>query len=295
MNTEQVARMSGDKGFVAALDQSGGSTPKALEAYGVPPTAYKTEEEMYDLVHKMRTRIMTSPAFSGDKILGAILFENTMDREVEGEATPDFLWNRKRIVPFLKIDHGLEKIVDAVQLMKPIPGLAATLQRAKAKNIFGTKMRSVDHGANYGGIAAAVGQQFDFAREIAAARLVPIIEPEVNVFSHDKRESEEMLLGEVRRQLDALPSGMKVMFKFSIPEVDDFYADLMRNDHVVRIVALSGGYGRDEACEKLGHNHGLIASFSRALVEGLSSIQGDGEFNATLAKAVEEIYRASIT
>ncbi len=295
MNTEQVARMSGDKGFVAALDQSGGSTPKALEAYGVPPTAYKGEEEMYDLVHKMRTRIVTSPAFSGDKILAAILFENTMDREVEGEATPDFLWNRKRIVPFLKIDHGLEKITDAVQVMKAIPGLTATLQRAKAKNIFGTKMRSVIHGANHGGIVAVVGQQFDFAREIAAARLVPIIEPEVNVFSHDKREAEEMLLQEVRLQLAALPAGTNVMFKFSIPEVDDFYADLMRNDHVLRIVALSGGYSRDEACEKLSHNHGLIASFSRALVEGLSSMQGDDEFNAALAKAVDEIYRASIT
>lgn len=295
MNTEQMTRMSGHRGFVAALDQSGGSTPKALEAYGIPSTAYKTEEEMFDLVHKMRTRIVTSPAFSGDRILGAILFENTMDREVGGEATPDFLWNRKRIVPFLKIDLGLEKIVDAVQVMKPIPGLATTLQRAKAKNIFGTKMRSVIHGANPGGIAEVVAQQFDFAREIAAAGLVPIIEPEVNVRSHDKRESEDMLLREVLRQLEALPAGVKVMFKFSIPEVDDFYAGLMRNDRVLRIVALSGGYSRHEANEKLGRNHGLIASFSRALAEGLSAMQSDDEFNAALAGAVEEIYQASIT
>ncbi len=295
MNTEQLRRMHQDKGFIAALDQSGGSTPKALLQYGIPESSYSNEDEMYGLVHEMRTRIIKSPAFDAHNILGAILFENTMDRTVDGEPTADYLWNRKKIVPFLKIDKGLAETKDGVQLMKPIAGLDDLLKRAVAKNIFGTKMRSVIKEANPAGIAAVVAQQFDIAGKIAAASLVPIIEPEVDIHSADRRESEKLLKQEVRKQLSALDAGTKVMFKFTIPVEDNFYRDLMNEAHIVRIVALSGGYSQAEANEKLARNKGLIASFSRALSQGLSAQQSDKQFDAMLSDSVKSIYNASIT
>ena len=295
MNNEQLQRMRTGKGFIAALDQSGGSTPKALQAYGVSPGDYSGEEEMYDKVHAMRSRIMTSPAFSGDYILAAILFENTMNRSVDGMPTADYLWQRKRIVPFLKVDKGLAEQKNGVQMMKPMPGLDQLLLQAKAKNIFGTKMRSVIHEADPDGIAAVVTQQFDVARQIADAGLVPIIEPEVNIRSSDKAESEKLLKKFVLEHLASLDERVRVMFKFSIPEEDDFYRDLMDEPHVVRIVALSGGYSRDEADKRLARNKNLIASFSRALLEGLTVNQTDEQFNATLTETIREIYEASIT
>ena len=294
MNKEQLRRMRRDEGFVAALDQSGGSTPKALQQYGIPESAYAGEQEMYDRVHDMRTRIMTSPAFSRDHILAAILFENTMHRAVEGVPTADYLW-KKGIVPFLKVDKGLAELENGAQLMRPIAGLAELLGQAKKKNIFGTKMRSVIKTANAKGIAAVMEQQFAVAGRIAEAGLVPIIEPEVDIHSPDRRESERMLKEEAFKRLSALPQGMQVMFKFSIPVEDDFYRDLMDEAHVLRIVALSGGYSRAEANEKLARNKGLIASFSRALTQGLSARQSDAEFNATLADSVRSIYEASAT
>lgn len=293
MNTAQLARMHEGQGFVAALDQSGGSTPKALELYGIEKNQYHNDEEMFDLVHAMRTRVLTSRAFTADHILGVILFENTMLRTVEGEPTPDYLWQKKGIVPFLKIDQGLEEAADGVQLMKAMPKLGELLRRAVEKRIFGTKMRSVIQQANREGIARVVEQQFEFADRICQAGLVPIIEPEVSVTSADKAESEKMLLEEVTKRLEARDADARVMFKFSLPSVDNFYAGLMRNPRVVRIVALSGGYARKEAVMRLARNKGMIASFSRALLEGLSAKQTDAQFNAVLAESIQEIYRAS--
>lgn len=293
MNNAQLTRMHEGQGFVAALDQSGGSTPKALELYGIGKEQYHNEEEMFDLVHAMRTRVLTSPVFTADRILGVILFENTMLRTVEGEPTPDYLWQKKGIVPFLKIDQGLEDAADGVQLMRPMPDLNDQLRRARDRRVFGTKMRSVIHEANHDGIARVVEQQFEFAARIWQAGLVPIIEPEVSVFSADKAESEKVLLQEVTRHLEAWDASDKVMFKFSLPSVDNFYAGLMHDPRVVRIVALSGGYARKEADLRLARNQGMIASFSRALLEGLSARQTDAQFNAVLGESIEEIYRAS--
>lgn len=295
MNTEQLQRMQNDKGFIAALDQSGGSTPKALQQYGISEAQYSGEVEMFDRVHEMRTRIITSPSFSSEFILGAILFENTMDRSVEGIPTADYLWDRKGIVPFLKVDKGLAEEKDGVQLMKPIPDLAELMKRAVAKNIFGTKMRSVIKAPNAAGIAAITAQQFDFAKQIIAFGRVPIIEPEVDIHSPERETSETLLKAEVFKQLKTLGPKDRVMFKFSIPIKDNFYADLMKADHVVRIVALSGGYSRDDANAKLSRNNGLIASFSRALSEGLTAQQNDSNFNAVLADTIKSIYQASIT
>lgn len=283
------------KGFIAAMDQSGGSTPKALAHYGIGPEAYHNETEMFDLVHAMRTRVMVSPAFTAEHILGAILFRQTMERDVEGLKTADYLWERKGIVPFLKIDLGLAPLSGGVQLMKPITGLAELLSLAKERHIFGTKMRSVIKQADADGIRRIAGQQFDYADQIAAAGLVPIVEPEVDVFSADKARSEALLKAEIQKQLAARPTDWLCMLKLSIPTVDDFYADLAGDPRVVRVVALSGGYGRAEADEKLARNHGLIASFSRALMEGLSASQTDAEFNATIAESIREIYAASVT
>ncbi len=294
MDSNQLERIRTGKGFIAALDQSGGSTPKALEHYGVPRDAYAGEAEMFDMVHKMRTRVMTSPAFASEKILGAILFERTMERNVEGQPTADYLWNVKGIVPFLKVDSGLDFLASGVQMMKPIDGLDALLKRAKERHIFGTKMRSVIKEANPDGIRRIVDQQFEYGRRIAEAGFVPIIEPEVDIHSADKSESEVLLKRELKEHLDALPKDMLVMLKLSVPSVDDFYADIVKHPNVLRIVALSGGYGRKEANERLARNPGVIASFSRALLEGLSAKQSDKAFDATLAASIEEIYRASI-
>jgi len=294
MNIEQKKVIHGGKGFIAALDQSGGSTPKALELYGIPRSAYSDEKEMFDLVHQMRTRIITSPVFTSEHILGAILFEQTMERNVGGLPTADYLWNKKGVVPFLKVDKGLETLVDGVQLMKPIDGLDGLLKRAAVRNIFGTKMRSVIKGANPEGIRRIADQQFEYGSQIAAAGLVPIIEPEVDIFSADKEISEKLLKAEIIRHLDSLPAEVDVILKLSIPSEDNFYADLIAHPRVMRIVALSGGYSRDEADERLSRNRGLIASFSRALSEGLSAKQTDEEFNKTLADSIGKIYRSSV-
>lgn len=294
MNIEQKKVIHGGKGFIAALDQSGGSTPKALELYGIPRSAYSDEKEMFDLVHQMRTRIITSPVFTSEHILGAILFEQTMERNVGGLPTADYLWNKKGVVPFLKVDKGLETLVDGVQLMKPIDGLDGLLKRAAVRNIFGTKMRSVIKGANPEGIRRIADQQFEYGSQIAAAGLVPIIEPEVDIFSADKEISEKLLKAEIIRHLDSLSAEVDVILKLSIPSEDNFYADLIAHPRVMRIVALSGGYSRDEADERLSRNRGLIASFSRALSEGLSAKQTDEEFNKTLADSIGKIYRASV-
>jgi len=295
MNKDQLRRISEDKGFIAALDQSGGSTPKALKQYGISEDSYSGDEEMYKLVHEMRTRIIKSPAFDSRYVLGAILFENTMNRMIDGIDTADYLWKNKGIVPFLKVDKGLEALANGVQLMKPITGLDTLLQQARAKNIFGTKMRSIIKEANAKGIAENVAQQFEIGKQIFDAGLVPILEPEVDIYSPDRAESEKLLKQEVVKQLAALPADTKVMFKFSIPAVDGFYSDLMNDPHVVRVVALSGGFSQAEANEKLARNHGLIASFSRALAEGLSAQQTDEQFNQMLANSVKAIYDASIT
>ncbi|MBE9918159.1 fructose bisphosphate aldolase [Paenibacillus donghaensis] len=294
MNMKQLDRIRTGKGFIAALDQSGGSTPKALQQYGIPESSYSGEEEMYALVHEMRTRIIKSPAFDSRHILGAILFENTMDRSIDGQLTADYLWGQKGIVPFLKVDKGLAELEDGVQLMKPISGLDDLLKRANERNIFGTKMRSVIKEANPAGIKKVVEQQFAIGKQIAAAGLVPIIEPEVDIYSADKTASEKLLKDEIIAQLSALDPDVKIMLKLSIPTEDNFYSDLMEDPHVVRIVALSGGYSQTEANDKLAQNHGLIASFSRALSEGLAAGQSDEDFNAKLSKSVEAIYEASI-
>lgn len=294
MNTQQLERICTGKGFIAALDQSGGSTPKALLQYGIQENSYSTEEEMYALVHEMRMRIIKSPAFDSRHILGAILFENTMDRFIDGQLTADYLWERKGIVPFLKVDQGLADLEDGVQLMKPISGLNDLLKRAVERNIFGTKMRSVIKEANPAGIKKVVEQQFAIGNQIVEMGLVPIIEPEVDIYSTDKEKSEKLLKDEIFAQLSNLGKDVKIMLKLSIPTVDNFYSDLMRDPHVVRIVALSGGYTQAEANEKLARNHGLIASFSRALSQGLTASQSDDEFNAMLSKSVQDIYEASI-
>ena len=292
---EQLQRMKTDPGFIAALDQSGGSTPGALRAYGIAEGAWSTDEEMFAIVHQMRSRIITSPAFTGERILGAILFEGTMDRDIAGQPSADYLWNVKRVVPFLKVDKGLAAEQRGVQLMKPMPGLAALLDRARAKRIFGTKMRSVIKQADDAGIKDIVTQQFDVARQIIAAGLVPIVEPEVDIHCPDKAGAEAMLEAALLEALDGLPAGQRVMLKLTLPEKDDHYAACIRHPRVVRVVALSGGYTRDEGNARLRRNHGVIASFSRALVEGLSAQQSDAEYNARLDAAIQSIFEASIT
>jgi len=292
---EQLQRMKTDPGFIAALDQSGGSTPGALRAYGIAEGAWSTDEEMFAIVHQMRSRIITSPAFTGERILGAILFEGTMDRDIAGQPSADYLWNVKRVVPFLKVDKGLAAEQRGVQLMKPMPGLAALLERARAKRIFGTKMRSVIKHADDAGIKDIVTQQFDVARQIIAAGLVPIVEPEVDIHCPDKARAEAMLEAALLAALDGLPAGQLVMLKLTLPEKDDHYAACIRHPKVVRVVALSGGYTRDEGNARLRRNHGIIASFSRALVEGLSAQQSDAEYNARLDAAIQSIFEASIT
>ncbi len=294
MNQQQYEKVKSAKGFIAALDQSGGSTPKALSLYGVKADAYSGEQQMYDLIHAMRTRIVTSPAFNGDRILGAILFEQTMDRDVEGRGTADYLWSVKNVVPFLKVDKGLADEANGVQVMKAMPGLDALLSRAKGKGVFGTKMRSVIKHANAAGIEEVVQQQFAIGKQILAAGLMPIIEPEVDIHATDKQGAERLLKASITKELDALPAGQQVMLKLTIPSVDDFYADLVKHPKVLRVVALSGGYSREEANSLLARNHGVIASFSRALTEGLTAQQSDQAFNAALDAAIGSIYAASI-
>lgn len=295
MNTKQFELIKNGKGFIAALDQSGGSTPKALKLYGVNEDAYSNEDEMYDLIHEMRTRVMTAPAFTSDYVLGAILFEQTMDREVQGKYSGDYLWDAKGVVPFLKIDKGLAEEQNGVQLMKPNPHLDELLKRAVARNIFGTKMRSVIKEPNPEGIKQVVDQQFEVAKEVIAAGLVPIIEPEVDIHSADKERIEAMLNDEILSHLDKLSDDEYVMLKLTIPTLANFYKELIDHPRVVRVVALSGGYPREEANQKLTENKGLIASFSRALSEGLSADQSDEDFNTTLEQSIKEIYEASIT
>ena len=294
MNQQQMDQIASGKGFIAALDQSGGSTPKALKLYGLDESAWQNEAQMFDLVHAMRARIVQSPAFDGRRVLGAILFEMTMDREFDGLPAADYLWQRKRVVPFLKVDKGLADEADGVQLMKPMPQLDSLLARAVGKNIFGTKMRSVILGADPEGVRAVVDQQFEIAERIIARGLVPIIEPEVDIHAPDKAEAEELLVAALTEHLDALPDGSDVMLKVSIPTVDGLYSDLMKHPRVMRVVALSGGYEREDANARLARNPGLIASFSRALLEGLSDGQSQEEFDAVLAATAEGVYEASI-
>lgn len=292
---QQLEKIRNAPGFIAALDQSGGSTPKALGLYGVTPDAWSNDEEMFDVVHAMRTRIMTSPAFSGDRILGAILFENTMDREVAGQSTASYLWDVKNVVPFLKVDKGLADEADGVQLMKPIPDLDALLERANAAGIFGTKMRSVIKEANEDGIRAIVEQQFDIGRRIVAAGLVPIIEPEVDINCPEKAAAEAILHDRIMAHLNGLGADEIVMLKLTLPEKDNLYADCIAHPNVARVVALSGGYSREEANDRLSRQNGMVASFSRALSEGLSANQSDEEFNATLDASIGSIAEASAT
>lgn len=291
MNQEQLSKVRNGDGFIAALDQSGGSTPKALTLYGVEESQYSNEDEMFDRIHEMRSRIIKSPSFSGDKILGAILFENTMDREIDGRPTGDFLWS-KGVVPFLKVDKGLAETEHGAQVMKPIGGLDGLLARAVDKGMFGTKMRSVVAEADERGVDAVVGQQFEIGRQILAAGLVPIIEPEVDIHSPTKAEAEELLKASILGQLEGL-GDEQIMLKLTIPNEDDFYRDLIEHPKVLRVVALSGGYSREDACARLSRNHGMIASFSRALTEGLTAQQSDEEFDATLADAIDRIFTAS--
>ncbi|QOX61902.1 fructose bisphosphate aldolase [Anoxybacterium hadale] len=295
MNQLQMDLIHTGKGFIAALDQSGGSTPKALLQYGIKEDSYSNEEEMFNLVHDMRTRIITSPAFTSEYILGAILFENTMDRTIHDEFTADYLWEKKGIVPFLKVDKGLAAIENGVQLMKPIPDLDNLLKHAAQKNIFGTKMRSVIKDANSEGIKDVVAQQFEIGKQIIEAGLVPIIEPEVDIHSPDKEESEKILKEELLNQLSGLRQDEKIMLKLSIPTAENFYSDLMGEPHIARIVALSGGYSQTEANEKLARNQGLIASFSRALSQGLTAQQTEEEFDAMLSSSIKAIFAASIS
>ena len=289
-----LAQMSNKPGFIAALDQSGGSTPGALKAYGIPESDYNGDAEMFKLMHEMRVRIMTAPAFTGDKVIGAILFEATMDGEAEGKSVPAFLWEDRGVVPFLKVDKGLEAEANGVRLMKPIPGLDALLERAVKLGVFGTKMRSVVDHASEEGIAAIAKQQFEVAAQIQAHGLVPILEPEVSINIPDKAAAETILLAELLKGLDALPEGSKVMIKLTIPDVADLYRPLIEHPAVVRVVALSGGYSRTDACNRLTKNHGMIASFSRALINELKKSMSDNEFDATLATSVDEIYQASV-
>ena len=292
---QQRRKMNTQDGFIAALDQSGGSTPKALGLYGLASNAWSGDEEMYALVHKMRTRIVTTPAFNGDRILAAILFENTMDREIEGRPTPDYLWNVKRVVPFLKVDKGLADEKDGVQVMKPMPTLAALLDKAKGKGIFGTKMRSVVKQANPGGIDAVLDQQFEFGRQIVAAGLVPIIEPEIDIKCPDKAGAEALLKAGIVRRLDALRPDETVMLKLTPPDQDNLYADCIAHRNCLRVVALSGGYSRDEANKRLVRQKGMIASFSRALVEGLTAQMSDAAFDEAMDASIQSIFEASRT
>jgi len=293
INQKQFQKVKTQPGFIAALDQSGGSTPGALKAYGIKQNAWSNAEEMFALVHQMRSRIIRSPSFTGERILGAILFEDTMDRDIEGQPTADYLWNVKRVVPFLKVDQGLAAEKDGVQLMKPIPNVAALLEKAKAKRIFGTKMRSFIRQANGFGIKDIVNQQFETARQIITAGLVPIIEPEVDIHCPLKQEAEELLKAEIIEKFHELPAGAWIMLKITLPDRDGFYADLIEHPNVLRVVALSGGYTREQANERLRRNHGIVASFSRALVEGLSAQQSAAEFNAELDTSIQSIFDAS--
>lgn len=295
MNQQQFDKVKSAQGFVAALDQSGGSTPKALQMYGVEESEYSGEEEMFAKVHEMRTRIITSPAFTGDRILAAILFENTLDRQIEGMSSAHYLWEIKNIAPILKIDKGLADKANDVQIMKPNPGLGDLLEKAVAAGVFGTKMRSVIHEANPEGVKQVVAQQFETAKQIIAAGLVPIVEPEVNIHSSTKAQAEQLLLSEIVHALDELDDSQNVMLKLTLPEETNFYKVLVDHPRVVRVVALSGGYAREVANTKLAQNNGVVASFSRALTEGLSAQQTDEEFNSTIAASIESIYQASIT
>ncbi|HSF98175.1 MAG TPA: fructose bisphosphate aldolase [Ornithinibacter sp.] len=295
MNSDQLDKVRTARGFIAALDQSGGSTPKALRLYGVDDTAYGSEAEMFDRVHEMRTRIITSPVFTGERILGAILFEMTMDRQILGKGAAEYLWQDKHVVPFLKVDQGLADETDGVRLMKPMPDLDAVLGRAIGHGVFGTKMRSVISWANEGGVVDVVAQQFDIGRRILAAGLVPIIEPEIDIASPQKAAAEALLHAALLDEVGALPAGQQIMLKLTLPEEDDLYADLVAHPNVLRVAALSGGYTRDEATDRLARNHGVIASFSRALTAGLTAQQSQADFDAALDASIESIYRASIT
>ena len=293
VNAEQLQKVKTSPGFIAALDQSGGSTPKALRLYGVQENTWSSDEEMFAIVHQMRSRIITSPAFNGDRIIGAILFENTMDREIEGQPTADYLWSVKRVVPFLKVDQGLAAEKDGVQLMKPMPMLAALLDKARAKRIFGTKMRSFIKRADEAGTKNIVIQQFEIAQQIISANLVPIIEPEIDIHCPEKGKAEQLLKAAILEKVNQLPDGQFVMLKLTLPEQDNFYAEFVKHPRVLRVVALSGGYSREEANNRLRKNHGVVASFSRALVEGLTAQQSDAEFNAMLDKSIQCIFDAS--
>ena len=293
MNAQQLDKVRNGAGFVAALDQSGGSTPKALRLYGIEESEYSGDEEMFDLIHQMRTRIMTSPAFGGDRVIAAILFEMTMDREVEGIPTADYLWDKKQVVPFLKVDKGLAEEENGAQVMKPMPGLDSLLARARDKGIFGTKMRSVIKVADPKGVDAVVDQQFEVGRQILDAGLIPIIEPEVDINSPSKAEAEDLLRSAISAQLDSLGDGQDVMLKLTLPETDGFYASLVAHPRIARVVALSGGYTLEEANARLSRNEGVIAIFSRALTEGLSAQQSDEEFNETLDESIGSIAAAS--
>ena len=295
VNEEQLQKMKTAPGFIAALDQSGGSTPKALRLYGIQESSWSSDEEMFAIVHQMRTRLITSPGFNGKRIIGAILFENTMDREIEGQPTAGYLWNVKRVVPFLKVDQGLAAEKDGVQLMKPIPSLAALLDKARAKRIFGTKMRSFIKQADEAGIRNNVIQQFELGRQITSADLVPILEPEIDIHCPEKAKAEQLLKAAILEKVNELPVGQFVMLKLTLPEQGDFYADLVKHPKVLKVVALSGGYSREEANNRLRQNHGVVASFSRALVEGLTAQQSDAEFNAMLDKSIQSIFDASNT
>lgn len=295
MNEQQLQKVQSAPGFIAALDQSGGSTPKALGLYGIGADAYADDTAMFDLVHQMRQRIITSPSFDGDRILGTILFEQTMDREIDGRGSAEYLWTEKHVVPFLKVDKGLEDEADGAQLMKPIAGLDDLLARAIDKGVFGTKMRSVIKLADATGVTAVVDQQFEVARQILAAGLVPIIEPEVDIHSPQKAETEDLLHAALQGRLDQLPADQQVMLKLTLPETDGFYRDLVEHPNVLRVAALSGGYSREEANTRLSRNHGMIASFSRALTEGLTAQQTDAEFDAALDESIASIYAASTT
>ncbi len=295
MDSKQFEKMRDGRGFIAALDQSGGSTPKALRLYGIDEDQYSNDEQMFDLIHQMRTRIITSPAFTGDRVVGSILFEQTMDRDIEGLGSAAYLWQAKQVVPFLKVDKGLADESDGVQVMKPIPNLDPLLARATSKGVFGTKMRSVIKQGDATGVAAVVDQQFEIARQIIAAGLVPIVEPEVDIHSPTKVAAEQLLRDQITAQLDSLPDSDQVMLKLTLPSEANFYADLIAHPRVLRVVALSGGYSRIEADQLLRENHNMIASFSRALTEGLTAQQSDAEFNELLNTSIQSIYDASLT
>jgi len=295
MNQDMFAAVQSRPGFIAALDQSGGSTPKALKLYGIEESEYSGDDEMFDRMHAMRSRIITSPSFNGTRVLGAILFEGTMDREIEGQGSAKFLWDAKQVVPFLKVDKGLADEADGVQVMKPMPDLDDLLERAVGKGVFGTKMRSVIKLANPGGVKSIVDQQFEVGRQILGHDLIPIIEPEVDIHSPEKAQAEELLKAAILEQLGALPDGQSVMLKLTLPETDGFYAECIDHPRCLKVVALSGGYSRDEANARLSRNHGMIASFSRALTEGLSAQQSDAEFDAMLDSTIQSIFDASNT